>query len=69
MDRVIGTKTTGAVIMDDSTPYEVDTTTTAGTTYMRYENTALAQYNKRWNGTKNESTIALWSNRASATYN
>jgi hypothetical protein len=44
--------------------YEYDTTTTAGTTYFRYENTTASQFITRLQSGKYERTYGLWSGRA-----
>lgn len=67
--RVLAPMRNGGCILEDTPPYEVDTTTTSGTTYKRFENEdARTIYIERWNGTKNECTQALWEDRVTATY-
>jgi len=57
----------GGSITTDTPVYQWDDTTTASTTYIRYENTTSAQYLERVKNNKLEATIGLWANRASLT--
>ena len=70
--RILGTMTTGAVITSDSVPYETNETTTADTTYIRWENTTASQLIQRvqesGGTTKIQFATATWANRATATY-
>jgi len=69
-NRILGTRTNGSSINTDSPAYEIDTTTTANTTYLRYEDTTAIQLLRRITEsttTKDEVTFDTWVNRASAT--
>ena len=65
--RVIGTRNDGGVITTEIPVYEWDSTTTANTTYMRYENTTAVQFLQRVT-TKNEKAFDTWANRVTASY-
>ena len=68
MNRVIGSKTNGDVIYDDSEAIETDTQTTSGTVYSRFEITTLPQLIKKiviGDTIVTSYSISLWSARAS----
>lgn len=58
----------GGVITTDTPPYEFDSTTTAGTTYVRYELSTAVQYIEKITASTKTKTQDLWANRATATY-
>jgi hypothetical protein len=67
MSRVIGTKTNGDVIWDDSDYAEIDNKSVQGMTFMRYELTTRPQLIKKF---KNDTItikpsyyIGIWSER------
>jgi len=72
MSEVIGTRTDGSTITTDTPAYEIDSTTTANVTYIRYENTTSSQLIQRVDEsgatTKIQWTHAAWTGRVAATY-
>lgn len=72
MAQVLGNMTTGAAITTDTPSYEVDETTTANVTYIRWENTTASQLVERVDEsgatTKIQFSWTPWTNRVAATY-
>jgi len=74
MAQVLGPLTTGGTITTDTPSYEVDETTTANVTYIRWENPAatvkqlIQRVDESGATTKIQFATDLWSARATATY-
>ena len=74
MAQVLGAMSTGATITTDTPQYEVDDTTTANMTYIRWENPSattkqlIERVDESGATTKIQFAWDLWSNRVTATY-
>lgn len=73
MAKIIGTMTTGSVIDIDTPQYQIDTTTTASVTYIRWENNdvdriLIQRIDESGAIAKIQFTKAIWANRVTATY-